>query len=160
MMDKKSSKEILERAAEKCRESGSKLTEKRAKILQILLECQVPLSAYEIADNYKLVTTQSMPPMSVYRILDFLQSEKLVHKLASENKYVACSHIDCGHDHEHEIPQFLICQKCQNVKEISVSRELIEGLQECVTESGYKLMTSQLELDCICDDCLKSTTTE
>ena len=92
-----------------------------------------------------------MPPMSAYRILDFLISEQLVHKLSSENKFVACSHILCRHDHQ--VPQFLICRQCQRVKEIAISSEIVKTLQVNVEEAGYHLLNSQLELDCICDQC-------
>ena len=95
-----------------------------------------------------------MPPMSVYRILEFLEAELLVHKLSSANKYVACSHIAC--DHAHEVPQFLICGKCQKVKEIAISKTVIDELDKQVVNAGYRLMNSQLELQCLCEHCLEN----
>ena len=115
---------------------------------------KTPLSAYEVADTYNESADTSMPPMSVYRILEFLESEQLVHKLSSTNKYVACSHIAC--DHAHEIPQFLICSNCQKVKEIAISRNIIEELDGQVANAGYKLTNSQLELQCLCEACVSS----
>ena len=56
--------------------------------------------------------------MSVYRILDFLIHEELVHKLETASLYIACAHIAC--DHQHETPQFLICDRCFTVKEIGI----------------------------------------
>ena len=38
--------------------------------------------------------------MSIYRILEFLESQQLVHKLKLTNRYVACVHITCNHEHE------------------------------------------------------------
>ena len=49
------------------------------------------------------------------------------------NKYVACSHITC--EHEHEVPQFLICGQCQRVEEISISKGTISKLQK---NAGYQ----------------------
>ena len=106
---------IMGKAEDLCAQSGTRFTDKRKRILELLLQSQAPLSAYEVADAYNRSSETSMPTMSVYRILDFLESELLVHKLSSTNKYVACSHIAC--DHAHEVPQFLICGKCQSVKE-------------------------------------------
>ncbi|ARU59258.1 Fe2+/Zn2+ uptake regulation protein [Oleiphilus messinensis] len=146
--------EVIKRAAEKCTKSGSRLTEKRAQILSILVDTQGPLSAYEIVDRYNANAEKSMPPMSAYRILDFLISEQLVHKLSSENKFVACSHILCRHDHQ--VPQFLICRQCRRVKEIAISSEIVKTLQVNVEEAGYHLLNSQLELDCICDQCKRA----
>lgn len=149
---KNHAKTVLTRAAEKCAQSGGRLTEKRQRVLELLVRANVPLSAYELVDQYNKVNEQAMPPMSAYRILDFLVTEQLVHKLSSENKYVACSHITC--DHEHEVSQFLICQKCHQVREISIQRDIINGLSESVQSAGYHLVNSQLELECICDKCM------
>ena len=123
----------------------------RKLILEVLIRSNTPLSAYEIADQFNKFAEQAMQPMSAYRILDFLVSENLVHKLSSANKYVACSHIACSH--AHEVPQFLICRKCHKVKEIGIKKSIVEDLRESVSTAGYTLMNSQLELDCLCEEC-------
>jgi Fur family transcriptional regulator, zinc uptake regulator len=145
---------IMGKAQDICAHSGGRLTEKRKRILELLLLSTTPMSAYEVADAYNKDAEASMPTMSVYRILDYLESELLVHKLSSTNKYVACSHIACSH--VHEVPQFLICRKCQTVKEIAISKRIIEELDLQVADAGYKLLNSQLELPCLCDKCLAS----
>lgn len=142
---------LLDKALSRCQQQGGKLTEKRERVLSLLLQSNKPLSAYEVADQLNKQTEQSMPAMSVYRILDFLVSIQLVHKLSSANKYVACSHIAC--EHSHQVPQFLICQKCQKVKEIGIPKTLVEQLRQSVLDAGYRLINSQLELDCLCQDC-------
>jgi Fur family zinc uptake transcriptional regulator len=146
---------ILDKAQNICTHSGGRLTEKRKRILALMLLSKTPLSAYEVADNYNKDAESSMPAMSVYRILDFLESEQLVHKLSTANKYVACSHIDCSHSHQ--IPQFLICGKCQSVKEVAIAKRIIDELDQQVAGAGYKLVNSQLELQCLCDKCLQTT---
>lgn len=151
-MEKQKLDKVMAKAVDICADSGGRLTEKRKRILELLVVSQVPLSAYEVADAYNRTAANTMPAMSVYRILDFLESEQLVHKLASANKYVACSHIVCSH--EHQVPQFLICANCQSVKEIAVSSALIDQLDAQVANAGYKLMNSQLELQCLCKRCL------
>ncbi|MFT7562306.1 MAG: Fur family zinc uptake transcriptional regulator [Flavobacteriales bacterium] len=153
-MKKQQLNNIMDKAQHICAHSGGRLTEKRKRILELLLVSGTPLSAYEVADAYNKTAEASMPAMSVYRILDFLESEQLVHKLSSANKYVACSHIACSH--AHEIPQFLMCGKCQSVKEIAIAKSIIDELDHQVAGAGYKLMNSQLELQCLCDNCLAS----
>lgn len=153
-MKKQKLNNIMNKAQDICSQSGGRLTEKRKRILQLLLVSNTPQSAYEVADAYNKSAEASMPAMSVYRILNFLESEQLVHKLSSANKYVACSHIACSH--AHEIPQFLICGRCQNVKEIAIAKRIIDELDLQVSGAGYKLMNSQLELQCLCDNCLAS----
>ncbi len=151
-MNKQAVKRILNKAHDMCVHSGNRLTEKRKRILELLVTSKIPLSAYEVASAYNETADAAMPAMSVYRILEFLESEQLVHKLTSANKYVACSHITC--DHRHEVPQFLICGNCQSVKEIAITKSIIDDLDLQVKKAGYKLMNSQLELDCLCDDCV------
>lgn len=145
---------IIRKAHDMCVHSGTRLTEKRQRILQLLLTSETPLSAYEVADNYNRSVDSSMPVMSVYRILDFLESEQLVHKLSVTNKYVACSHIACNH--VHEIPQFLICGQCQSVKEIAIAQQIIDELSQQVADVGYKFTNSQLEIQCLCNNCFES----
>lgn len=147
-------KQTLGAAEQSCRASGARLTEKRRNVLAILLRSRTPLSAYEIAEQYSLDYGESIPAMSVYRMLDFLAEENLAHKLNSENKYLACAHIAC--DHSHETPQFLICNRCNKVREIGIKPEVIVALRDTVEGAGYHLQTSQLELDCLCDECGRS----
>ena len=142
---------VLAHAEKNCKANGSRLTDKRKRVLTGLLKSQKALSAYELAESCRNEFNESVPPMSVYRILDFLESENLVHKLHLANKYIACSHISC--DHAHEVPQFLICDECSNVQEIGIKKTLINTLKRNVQEAGYVLKSPQLELHCLCQDC-------
>lgn len=146
-------KSIINHAEQHCKSNGSRLTEKRKNVLEGLLRSKKALSAYELADYCAKKFDQSLPAMSVYRILDFLQQEQLVHKLNLANKYVACSHIACNH--AHAVPQFLICSECQKVEEISINKSMIDELQKNVENAGFHLSSPQLEMNCICDSCVK-----
>ena len=143
---------IIKHAEQHCKEHGARLTNKRKQVLSGLLKSKKALSAYELVDYCKAELGETIPAMSVYRILDFLQDEHLVHKLSLANKYVACSHITC--DHAHGVPQFLICGQCQKVEEIAISKSTINELQNNVAQAGFHLVSQQLELDCLCDDCM------
>ncbi len=148
-------KATLKHAEQHCQQQGVRLTNKRKQVLSSLLKSKKAMSAYEIADYCKAESGDAMPAMSVYRILDFLGEEYLVHKLSSNNKYVACSHIAC--DHGHDITQFLVCEQCQRVKEINVSHSMIEHLQDNVAEAGFHLLSPQLEMKCLCEQCFIPT---
>jgi len=142
---------ILEHAESSCKAHGAKLTDKRKQVLSGLLQSDKAMSAYELLDYCKEEYGQSLPAMSVYRILDFLQGEHLVHKLDLANKYIACAHITC--DHDHGVPQFLICGSCQRVKEISVNRSTIDALKSNIEDAGFHLASPQLEMNCVCKQC-------
>ena len=142
----------LQHAESHCGKHGARLTSKRKNILLSLLQSEKAMSAYELVDYCNSEFGDTMPAMSVYRILDFLQEELLVHKLNSTNKYVACSHITC--DHDHEITQFLICSKCLQVKEININQSTIKALQQNIEEAGFHLLSPQLEMHCLCENCM------
>ena len=153
-MDRQQADRVIKKAKTICDESGVRLTQKRKRIFEIMLLAGMPLSAYEIADLYNNSADGVMPPMSVYRILDFLESEDLVHRLNSNNKYVTCAHLNCGQ--KHEISQFLICGNCDSATEISMSSKVMNDIKALVKNAGFSLKNPQIELECICDDCSAS----
>jgi Fur family zinc uptake transcriptional regulator len=146
------SKAILERAEEHCAELGGKLTKKRRQVLSGLLESPKALSAYELTDFCNSKEKHGLLPMSVYRILEFLEAQNLAHRLRLTNKYVACSHITC--DHDHELPQFLICNNCDRVEEIGVQKALFNSLVGTAKTAGFDLVSNQIELEVRCENCL------
>lgn len=141
----------MKHAEQHCQLHGTRLTQKRRTVLTGLLESGKALSAYELVDYCRDELGIELLPMSVYRILDFLESENLVHRLNIANKYVACSHITC--EHEHEVPQFLICKACHRVDEIGLPAPLISSIARTIETAGFQLASKQLELDCICGSC-------
>ncbi len=143
--------QTLQKADEICTQSGNRLTTKRAAILELLIDAERPLSAYDLVALYNQKQPQPIQPMSAYRILQFLQSEKLVHKLETQNKYIACTHITCSHPHA--APQFLVCKQCHRVKEIYLPEELIDALAGYAQQSGFSIDQTQIEFDGICEDC-------
>ena len=142
---------ILDHAEQHCKQHGERLTIKRKQVLLGLIKSGRAMSAYELVDYCKDELGESLPAMSVYRILDFLQQQQLVHKLNLANKFVACSHISCAH--AHAVPQFLICGSCQKVKEISINKQVLAELQNNVNDAGYQLQSPQFEMNCLCDEC-------
>ncbi|MEM9101386.1 MAG: Fur family transcriptional regulator [Pseudomonadota bacterium] len=153
MCDKKHIDTILESAEKQCKMRGVRFTLKRKIVLQGLIQSQKALSAYELIDFCKKEYGKVIAAMSIYRILEFLESQQLVHKLSLAKKYVACSHINC--EREHGVPQFLICNSCNKVKEIVIPPSVINGLQENAYSKGFKLVSPQIEMNCLCEDCAK-----
>jgi len=147
----RSPEKAIDHAEQQCLRNGTKLTEKRKAVLLGLLKSKQALSAYELSDYCKESIGVAMPPMSVYRILEFLESEQLVHKLKLANRFVACVHITC--EHKHAVPQFLICTNCYRVSEISINESTLSALQANVDDAGYQLVCPQLEMNCLCGKC-------
>lgn len=143
---------IIDRAEQHCTAHGSRLTSKRKQVLSGLLQSEKAMSAYELIEFCKARFGEAIPAMTIYRILDFLQDEHLVHKLNLANKYVACAHITC--DHTHAVQQFLICGQCQKVKEIRINKSIVAELRNNVEHAGFHLASPQLEMNCVCEACM------
>ena len=150
-MATRANQQTLQNAEAACRDAGVKLTEKRKRTLGILLDAKEPISAYELVDRYKQHYGESLTAMSAYRMLNFLVSETLAHKLHSVNKYTACEHINC--DHAHALPQFLICDSCQSVEEIGIQKNTLNQLKQGIAATGFAMNEQQLELHGLCNTC-------
>ncbi|RXJ73946.1 transcriptional repressor [Veronia nyctiphanis] len=148
----------IEQAEKYCKMRGVRLTEKRKQVLTGLLQSKRPLSTYELIDYCKEHLGEEISAMSTYRILDFLDEENLVHKISRLNKYVACSHINC--DHNHGVSEFLICRVCSKVKEVTVNPSTMSMLQVSAEKAGFTLTSRQLEMDCVCNECIESEVIE
>jgi Fur family transcriptional regulator, zinc uptake regulator len=85
----------------------------RRRIFEILAREGRPLGAYEMIDRVAEATGKRPAPISIYRALDFLLENGLIHRLASRNAYLACGH---GHAAKEPIV-FLICEVCGEVVE-------------------------------------------
>ena len=142
---------LVEVAKKECEAHGAAITTKRVNLLSILLLSKKALSAYELADLYEQMFDEPVPVITVYRVLDFLQTKNLAHKLETANKFVVCTHIDCNH--EHPASQFLICKQCLKVKELSMSKLKFDELKHTIEQAGFHLNNPQLEMNCICKDC-------
>jgi len=142
---------VIEHAEHLCQSRGTRLTKKRKAVLESLLSSKKALSAYELVDDCRENRGEKLPLMSMYRILEFLQQEHLVHKLKLANRYIACTHITC--DHKHEVPQFLICIQCYQVEEATVSKSMLSTLKKNIHNVGYEMISPQLEISCLCSNC-------
>lgn len=148
---------VLDRAQAICADQGVKLTDKRRRILKVVLDSAEPLSAYQIADQYRDLYGKTLSVMSVYRMLNFLKENELVHRLETTNQYLPCSHISCHH--AHEVPQFLICDGCHTVDEVGIRKEILRELSTNIEDTGFALARQQLEFHGLCRDCQQAGAT-
>jgi len=145
---------VMTFAEQKCLQEGIRFTKRRKQVLSVLIEADIALSAYEIAEICNAGSDSIMPAMSVYRILDLFQEQNLIHKLDIANKYVCCAHISCSHEHDNS--QFLICGSCRHVEEISLSDDAVQALQAAASAAGFDAISPQLEIKGRCSRCEQS----
>jgi Fur family transcriptional regulator, zinc uptake regulator len=135
-------------AAEKtCLERGVRLTSIRRRVLELIWSSHEPVKAYDILDQLRNEHASSAPP-TVYRALDFLQAEGLVHKIESLNAYVGCAEPD----HSYQT-QFLICHDCGSVAELD-NVNVRQLLAENAKQMGFHIDHETIEIKGTCAACV------
>jgi Fur family zinc uptake transcriptional regulator len=140
--------EVLRRAEGLCAKRGARLTAQRRTVLELLCASDRPLSAYEILDRMRATTRNPAPP-TVYRALDFLREQGLVHKLESLHAFVGCSHPEHPH-----YSQFLICGECGGVSEME-SDAIAQSLQSAAKSTGFMARRPVVEILGTCARCAR-----
>ena len=122
-----------------------KLTKNQKLVLKVLTQASQPLGAYTILEELRSYGFKA--PLTVYRALEQLAGQGLVHKLESLNSWTIC----CG-EHQANPPVFEICNDCGNVTE-QFDRKLVKSLNSMSERSGFIPDRSIIEIHGRCDDC-------
>ncbi|HEY4134688.1 MAG TPA: Fur family transcriptional regulator [Alphaproteobacteria bacterium] len=142
--------DALEAADQLCASRDVRLTEVRRRVLELIWASHAPVGAYAIMDLLRGEGRNAMPP-TVYRALDFLLEQGLIHRIASLNAYIGCSHPGDAH-----AMQYLICKKCGTVAEID--DPAIDKAIAATTETlGFALDSQTVEVAGVCRDCRDAT---
>ena len=134
-----------------CAARAQRLTPIRRHVLEALLASHKPLGAYEIIEHLAQHSSppQNRPaPITVYRALDFLRDNGLVHRIESRNAFVACAH-NHGDD---DLVVFLICEKCGAVGE-APGGGAGEALKSSARAAGFSPKSPLIEIAGICSHC-------
>ena len=135
---------VLATAEHLCAQRRVRLTAQRRRVLEIVAASHAAIGAYEIIDR---LGRQRPAPISVYRALDFLIAQRLVHRLASRNAYVPCSAPRAAHE-----AQFLICEQCGAIGELC--DEAVESaIAEAAQTAGFTVATPLIEVAGLCAHC-------
>ncbi len=139
--------DVLAQAERVCAARGVRLTPIRRRVLSILGSGHRPLGAYEVMD--RLAADGPRPaPITVYRALDFLLEQGLVHRIASRNAFTAC----VRHHDAAESVIFLICERCGTVGE-APSAAVSDALASAARRAGFVPKTPIIEVTGLCAHC-------
>ena len=142
----------LARAEASCRERGATLTALRRQVLALVLGAPQPIGAYALLDQLRATRAGAAPP-TVYRALDFLLEQGLIHRLERLNAFVACAHQHAAHEHaQHHQHQFLICGRCGGTAEICDSAVSL-AVRAAAMGLGFQLHRATVEVEGICGRC-------
>ena len=136
----------LEDASAVCKERGVRLTPVRQRVLEIIWQGHRPLGAYAILEVLSGEGHSPAPP-TVYRALEFLLSQGLVHRLSSLNAFVGCSrpgHAGAG--------QFLLCTACGTTAELN-DRAIDRAIERGAAAAGFVCNVHTVEISGLCPHC-------
>jgi Fur family zinc uptake transcriptional regulator len=146
MVTRKTREKAIRSAEEICRRAGARLTPLRRRVLELVLASTRPPTAYEILGRLR-PTDSSATPAGVYRSLEFLADQGLVHRLESTKTFVACAMPDHAHP-----SQMLICRRCGTVVEAEDPR-VASAAESLGRRLGFALDRRTVELTGVCATC-------
>lgn len=138
----------LARAETVCEARGVKLTPMRSQVLTLLAESARPLGAYDLIDRVAGEDGKRPAPITIYRALDFLLEQGLVHRIESRNAFLACDHT---HDPQ-EVVVFLLCERCGTAREAS-DPALARAVAGLAGKAGFAPRGQVIEIAGLCADC-------
>ena len=141
-------KTAISRAHKVCKENNARLTPIREKVLELVWQSHNPLGAYDILAMLSKDGKPAAPP-TVYRALDFLVNQGLVHRIASQNAFVGCSLSSGPH-----VSQFLLCRDCGVAIEIEAPA-ITEAITHNADQYGFSIDADTIEISGLCQCCQK-----
>jgi len=134
-------------AAEKlCAEKDLRFTPLRRRVLELVWSSHKPVGAYALLDELRNEDLGSAPP-TIYRALEFLIENGMIHRIERMNAFVGCSHP--GETHR---GFFLICSECGNAEELQ-SDGLSDTIAASANRRGFAARDMTLEVTGVCAEC-------
>ena len=126
---------------------GARFTAMRRATYDFLLAQKAPLSAYDILAKLEDQLKKKLAPPTVYRALDFLLAQGLIHRLETSNAYLVCDHP--GEVHE---SVYLVCSQCGEAQEID-DQAVSQVLQAKAQALGFRPDKQVIEVQGRCKSC-------
>ena len=139
--------EAITAARSLCEGRGVRLTSLREQVLELVWQSHKPLGAYTLMEMLAKASTRRVAPPTVYRALDFLLEEGLIHRINSLNAFIGCPSPTQRHQ-----SHFLICQACNVAVELD-SLPLQQALADSAADAGFSLLSHSVEISGFCAEC-------
>ncbi|MCZ6719141.1 MAG: Fur family transcriptional regulator [Gammaproteobacteria bacterium] len=130
----------------RCAQRGLRLTKLRRRVLELIWGRHEPVKAYDVLEKLRDEHRGAAPP-TVYRALDFLQKEGLVHRIESLKAFIGCGEPTSPH-----LGQFLICRECGSVAEMD-DAEITSLLAAKAGTLGFQVDSETIEVKGLCSEC-------
>lgn len=154
--------ERIQQAKAQCHQQGVRFTALRQQIYELVLKSNKPVGAYDLitelqqaraqydtlsTDQGHVSSSKNVAPPTVYRSLEFLLQQGLIHQLTSLNAYIPCCHPRSQHT-----AAFFICEACLQVQECS-SLPVQQMVDYAKNDIGFMVSQSVIELRGTCQAC-------
>ena len=136
----------MDLAKQHCKSHGIRLTPLRKRVIELIWANHKLVKAYDLLDQLKQEYLRIAPP-TIYRTLDVLRAEGIVHKLETLNAYIGCGKPDSQH-----VGQFMICRHCYSVAEMA-SPDISEVIAAGSEKMGFTVEKEKIELIGCCKFC-------
>ena len=136
--------EALGRAEAMSRLRGHQWTAPRRRVYELMLQATGPVKAYDLMEAF--AEGKAAKPPTVYRALEYLEDQGLVHRIASLNAFVTCEVERPGH-----AAAFLICDCCGATQEFEPGA--VRAATTAAREHAFSLRAVQLEVRGRCRRC-------
>lgn len=137
----------LQAAASTCTRRGTQFTALRRAVFSLILEARNPVTAYELLDQFRS-SHKAATPATIYRVLDFLLANELIHKVESLSAFIPCA----DDDHHGHAAQFYICRQCGTVTERD-DDTVLHALGQAGDAIGFRPETIIVEVTGLCAAC-------
>ena len=138
--------DALAAAERQCAARDARLTEQRRRVLELIWKSHAPVGAYTLLDRLRENGVRAQPP-TVYRALEFLVENGLIHRIESLNAYVGCAEPT-----ERHVGQFLICTGCQSAAELD-DPGIGSAIAQRAKEIGFSVSRATVEIAGLCPNC-------
>lgn len=122
------------------------LTPMRRKVLELIWASHRAIKAYDLLDQIKPLEG-SAKPATVYRALEFLLDQGLIHRVESLNAFIGCSFAEQQHEQ-----LLLTCEHCHEVEELP-GEPVMQAITLELEKAGFTMHRKALEIHGLCRHC-------
>lgn len=138
--------QFIQSVSKHCADNGANLTDLRRQVLELVLQHDGVVKAYQILNDLQQARGSAAPP-TVYRALDFLVEQGVLHRVEALNGFIVCRHLDCAH------PSVIVtCKDCGKVDELAADSSFA-ALRQLCNDHDFVMDSQQLLLNGRCVQC-------
>lgn len=134
-----------------CAERGVRFTPLRRTALEVLLEFNGPVGAYDLLRALEQRLGKTVGPPTAYRALEFLLEQGFISRIETRNAFVPSTHPE-----DRNAGVFFLCNQCGATVELDLGG-VADALSERAAALGFHVGRRVVELQGTCADCQETT---